>query len=439
MSNRRNRSKAIALGLAMVLGISPTVIANQQLEDAKAEKAKIQSNLNSQASKIDSTRSEVNSVGRELAELDKKVTVARNELNQVNYEIEKLEAEIAKVKQELEAAKENLKEKQEIFGARMKVMYTNGSVGYLEVILNSKDMESLLTNTEMLNAIAKQDRDLIEEIKDQIEIIKEKEKELEVKQAELESKRAIVEEKKNQLEAATAEKAAYMSNLQNNLSVYESEYDAMLRESDEIERKIVGIQNELAEKERARKEKEQQEYERQQAAKKQEESSKSTAQSTNTSKKSSTRTRTTSSTAVKERPMAAEPSTRSNKSMTWPVPGHSRISSPFGYRIHPILGYRKFHSGVDIPAPAGTPVVAAKDGTVITATFMNSYGNVVMIDHGDTVTVYAHNSSLKVRPGQKVSRGQVVSLCGSTGLSTGPHVHFEVRVGGKVVNPLGYI
>ncbi|MDO5713035.1 MAG: peptidoglycan DD-metalloendopeptidase family protein [Tissierellia bacterium] len=430
MSNHKNRSKAIALGLAMVLGISPTVIANQKLEDAKAEKAKIQSNLNSQANKIDSTRNEVNSVGRELAELDRKVTVARNELNEVNFEIEKLEAEIVKVKNELEVAKENLKEKQEIFGARMKVMYTNGSVGYLEVLLNSKDMESLLTNTEMLNAIAKQDRDLIEEIKNQIEIIKEKEKELEIKQGELESKRAIVEEKKNQLEAATAEKAAYMSNLQNNLSVYESEYDAMLRESDEIERKIVGIQNELAEKERARQERERQEYERQQEAKKQETSTKS-------SKKSSTRT--SSSTAVKERPMAAEPSTRSNKSMTWPVPGHSRISSPFGYRIHPVLGYKKFHSGVDIPAPAGTPVVAAKDGTVITATFMNSYGNVVMIDHGDTVTVYAHNSSLKVRPGQKVSRGQVVSLCGSTGLSTGPHVHFEVRVGGKVVNPLGYI
>ena len=427
----KNRSKAIALGLAMVLGTSPVVLANQQLENAKAEKSKIQNQLQNQESKISQTKSEVHSVNRELMELDRKVVVAQNELNQVNREITTLEEEIAKVKEELEMAKNNLKEKQEAFAARLKVMYTNGSIGYLEVLLNSKDMESLLTNTEMINAIAKQDRDLIEEIKSQITIIQEKEKELQKKQKELEDKRRIVEDKKTQLEVATAEKAAYMSHLESNLSDYESEYDAMLKESDAIEQKIAGIQQDIAEKERIRKEREQEELRRQEEAKRRE-------REKVFSSKSSTTKRSTS-TSVTERPLAATPSVRSNKSMTWPVPGYSRISSPFGYRIHPILGYKKFHSGVDIPAPSGTPVVAANDGVVISATFMNGYGNVVMIDHGDTVTVYAHNSSLKVHTGQHVSRGQVISLCGTTGLSTGPHVHFEVRVGGKVVNPLGYI
>ena len=124
--------------------------------------------------------------------------------------------------------------------------------------------------------------------------------------------------------------------------------------------------------------------------------------------------------------------------MSWPVKG--RITSPFGYRIHPILKTKNLHTGLDIAASTGTPVVAANTGTVIKAGWNNSYGNLLMIDHGGgIVTLYAHNSSLLAKVGDVVSKGQTVAKIGSTGMSTGPHLHFEVRVNGQYKNPMDWL
>ena len=125
-------------------------------------------------------------------------------------------------------------------------------------------------------------------------------------------------------------------------------------------------------------------------------------------------------------------------SMVWPVSGP--IVSPFGYRIHPILGYRKLHTGIDFAVGYGTPIKAADSGAVIYATWMSGYGNVIIVDHGGGIsTLYAHQSSLAVGSGALVTRGQVVGYVGSTGFSTGPHLHFEVRVNGTPVDPMGYL
>ena len=125
-------------------------------------------------------------------------------------------------------------------------------------------------------------------------------------------------------------------------------------------------------------------------------------------------------------------------SLIWPVSGP--VTSPFGWRIHPILGYRKFHTGIDIGVGYGVPIHAADSGTVIYATWMGGYGNVIIIDHGNGLsTLYAHQSSLAVGTGAHVTRGQTVGYVGSTGFSTGPHLHFEVRVNGNPVDPMGYL
>ncbi len=129
-----------------------------------------------------------------------------------------------------------------------------------------------------------------------------------------------------------------------------------------------------------------------------------------------------------------------NGQFGWPVPASHSISSPFGYRTHPITGKQSFHTGIDIPAPTGSAVVAAESGTVIYVGALSVYGNTVLINHGGGYsTFYAHLSSYAVGNGQSVSRGQQVGGVGSTGWSTGPHLHFEVRVNGSPQNPASYV
>lgn len=125
---------------------------------------------------------------------------------------------------------------------------------------------------------------------------------------------------------------------------------------------------------------------------------------------------------------------------SWPAPGRTRVSSPYGYRNHPILNKKEFHTGIDIPAPKGTPAVAIDNGVITFSGVKGSYGNTIMIKHDDgKVSLYAHNSELVAKVGQRVEKGEVVSKIGSTGMSTGSHLHFEIRINGKHTNPMPYI
>ena len=138
---------------------------------------------------------------------------------------------------------------------------------------------------------------------------------------------------------------------------------------------------------------------------------------------------------------AGTSSVKYNGKLAWPVPSSGKITSYYGYRIHPIYHVNKLHAGIDIGGAAwGAPFVAAEDGTVILARYYGGYGNCVIIDHGGGIsTLYAHGSAIYVSEGQKVTRGQNVLAIGSSGTSTGKHAHFEVRVNGSPVDPLPYI
>ncbi len=403
-----SKKKFLALCLATLMAVPTGALAKSsksltiEKNKKKQEQMQIKNKINKEKSNISNTENEKKSVSTDIENLDAKIQVTSAKISTLESEIVRLNKDIAENQEKLEEAQVNLSENTDALRMRLREMYKRGNVNYLEVILNSKDIEELLRNNEIISSIARADRELIEFIQEQIDTIKETEETLQIDKAKVSASKAAVENERQSYQAAVDAKNNYMKVLESNLDLYKAEFEKAQSNWDALDSEIARLQKEIT------------------AQKKAEEAAARRA------------TRVHSNITVSSGP-------RNGQSYTWPLPGHYSISSPFGYRVHPILGYSKFHSGVDIPAPSGTPIVAAKSGTVIMSQLMSGYGNVVMVDHGDTVTVYAHCSALNVGVGESVKAGDVIAFVGSTGLSTGAHLHFEVRVNGSPVNPLGYV
>lgn len=410
--------KISLLSMSAVLLVSQVAYASSKDLEVKKQQMtekrdEVSQEIKEKKGNVDETQSKVSAVQREIDALDNQIVGVTGEISNLEDEISVLNTRIEKNKKELEEAERNLEEKKEIFGQRVKAMYMDGKVSYMEVLLNSKDVEELIRNNQTITTIAESDKQLVDFITDQVNVIKDAKKQLEEDKAEVERNRSELEVQKQSLLDKNNKKSEYMQALEKDVELYLIEYEKTEASWNAIDKEIIRLQSQIktakADEARAERERIEREKQRNQA-------------------KNSSRTS----------PDYIKP-TISDGSMAWPLPGHTHISSPYGNRFHPVLGRSKFHSGIDLPAPIGTPVIAAKSGTVIMSTSMGGYGNVVMIDHGDIVTVYAHNSVLKARVGQNVKQGDVVSLVGNTGLSTGPHLHFEVRVNGATQNPLNYV
>lgn len=403
-----SKKKFLALCLATLMAVPTGALAKSsksltiEKNKKKQEQMQIKNKINKEKSNISNTENEKKSVSTDIENLDAKIQVTSAKISTLESEIVRLNKDIAENQEKLEEAQVNLSENTDALRMRLREMYKRGNVNYLEVILNSRDIEELLRNNEIISSIARADRELIEFIQEQIDTIKETEERLQIDKAKVSASKAAVENERQSYQAAVDAKNNYMKVLESNLDLYKAEFEKAQANWDSLDAEIVRLQKQISEQKKA------------------EEAAARRA------------TRVHSNITVSSGP-------RNGQSYTWPLPGHYSISSPFGYRMHPILGYSKFHSGVDIPAPSGTPIVAAKSGTVIMSQLMSGYGNVVMVDHGDTVTVYAHCSALNVGVGESVKAGDVIAFVGSTGLSTGAHLHFEVRVNGSPVNPLGYV
>ncbi len=440
-----NHRKKLSAALAILMLSSQPVLASS-LEAARSEavqkKNSIRSNMAGTQSMISQTRSQVVTVQAEILALDAQIPQVNIKIDQLNGEMQKLQAEIAQTKAELEAAKAELLEKKDLYAKRLRAMYIANDRGYLDILLDSTDATSIIGNARMIRSIATSDRELIDEINAKVKEIEEKQALLAEQEKQLAQKQEQARIERSNLEAANAQKTGYMNSLMSNLSAYEAQYDAMLRESDAIESQIANLDLSI----QKAKEEESARIAKQRAAA--EEARREKEAAARKASRSTGRTASTRSASVNSAPAVSDDVVSYGEKATpeaktgelyWPVPGHHRITSPFGYRIHPILKYRKLHTGVDIGAPNGTPVVSAGSGTVIASRFMSGYGNCIMIDHGGKVTVYAHLSSRAVSPGQSVSAGETIGYVGSTGMSTGAHLHFEVRVNGAVQNPLNYL
>lgn len=334
---------------------------------------------------ISQTQKKLNEGKKKVNALNSEITNLEKEINKAETEIENLQGDIGKTKQNIVQAqtilaqvKADMDEQNTNMNGRLRAMYKSGDVAMLEILLASEDVSDFMTNMDMAQKIYDSDIEVLESMKERYEKIELQKKKLEALNETLASQQQMAEGKQTTLEVSRGTVAKKKADVLKDNKALTAQIDSLNAEANALVAKIRSLQDDSA--------------------------------------------------------------VYAGGVLGWPVPGQTHITSPFGYRIHPVLKRKKLHTGIDIRARSGSKVVAAADGKVIMAGWNNSYGNVVMIDHGSgIVTVYAHNSKLSVSKGTVVIRGQQIASSGSTGMSTGPHVHFEVRLNGAYKNPKEYL
>ena len=411
--------------------------AERELEAAKQQAKQLDNKLNELNGSISDTESYINQVDGWISDVTLQIYNLNQEINAKQAEIDAKQTQINDTLANIDAVKTsiaqteiNLSDAQTTeanqyssMKLRIQYMYENGDESFLDILFSSDSMIDFLNNAEYISEISKYDREkLIEygENKDRITNLlanlETQKSELETQEARYETELGELEEQKSVLDSKKSEQevlqASYtdlynaknneLSNLESQQSDTEYKKQLALKEVEEQEQRVEQARKEyaawLAELARLNKD--------------------------------------------ADAAVAAKLAEINVTGFTWPVPGFNRITSQFGMRMHPILGYEKLHDGTDISGAGinGTPILAAYSGTVVLAQSYWGYGNCVKIDHGGgVVTLYAHASAILVSVGQQVNAGDTIALVGSTGNSTGPHLHFSLIIKGEFVNPLDYV
>ena len=362
------------------------------LEDEKKKQQEIQKELKDTKKYLQELEKLKGDTEAYIKELD----VRLNELTDSIYKIEEgitlKKAEIEAIKVDIENAKKDVSAQYEAMKLRIQYMYENGQSSYIDMILGSGNMSELLTRAEYLSQITAYDREQLVKYQQAKFTLEEKEKILIAEEAELETMLVEAKEEVKATEELLAAKQSAMAGFDSQISKEEAAAKELQAELD-AQKAIVA---ELEEIERKRKEEEQKNQLK---------------------------------------------LTYDGGKMAWPLPGYSRISSKFGYRSNPFGGSgREYHNGIDIPAPRGTNIIAAYDGQIAWSSYSSSAGNWIGIDHGNGYyTIYMHMSKRLVSEGQIVKKGDVIGLVGTTGRSTGNHLHFGIRKDGNYINPLDWV
>lgn len=336
-----------------------------------------------------------------VTELDKNLTELQDSIEDLNNQIEEKELQIEDTKEELEEAKAEEQSQYDSMKSRIRFMYETRESTVIDVLFGANNVKDLLNRAEYIEKVTQYDRDELEKLIDIKTEVAQKEAQLETENKELQEKKSEVESQEESVSTLMDAKEIEISQYSASISSKEAEikeYENMIATQDA---QIKALESAIAAEMAALEE----------LAKQEEENGGS----------------------------SNLPRYDGGK-FTFPAPGYTRISDDYGNRIHPTLGVEKFHNGVDLAAPNGSPILAAYSGTVVAADYSSTMGNYIMINHGDGVfTIYMHASSLLVSKGESVSQGQKIALVGSTGRSTGPHLHFSVRVNGNYVSPWNYL
>lgn len=373
------RGKALNLALSLLISLSVTGTA--LADDLEDQLADLQRQAEEQQAKTNEASAKVENVSERLRQIQEELRVATAEYKDVKGQLDSVEDKISDNTELLEKTEADLKVKNKKLQQRVRDIYINGQISYVDVLFGAKDFADLMTRMDVLKRIIKHDYDLIMKVTEEKATVENTRAQLEKDKAEAEVLVADAQAKKAKVEDKESEQQVLLDQAIYDRDTSERMYEEIMAASQEVANMIRRSQM--------------------------------------------------SSAGYSGAPAGAG-------GMIWPISGP--ITSEFGWRTHPIFGTARFHNGLDIGGDYGMPIYAAASGTVIYAGWISGYGNAVIIDHGGGVTtLYGHNDSLNVSEGENVAQGQVIAMCGSTGNSTGPHCHFEVRENGEPVSPYGYL
>ena len=360
-----------------------------QLTDAQKEKDQLQSSLTDlEAIKKNLEKSKSN-LTEYVKELDGTLMDITTKLQEIENLITTKESEIKETTKNLELAKKQEKEQYEAMKDRIKFMYEKGDASYFELLFNSKSFSEILNKANYVEQFSEYDRDMLALYTETKEMIADCEEQLKLEQEVLVEAQTVAKKEQKSMESLIVEKQVQIESFESDI---ENKEEAIKQYEDEI-----ASQNaEIAALEAA--------------------------------------------VANEKASLGGDAINYDGGAFAWPAPSYTKVSSDYGNRMHPTLGVVKFHNGVDLAAPTGTAICAAYNGDVVAAGYSSTMGNYIMIDHGGGLfTIYMHASSLSVSAGTSVTRGQQIATVGSTGRSTGPHLHFGVRLNGNYVSPWNYL
>ena len=397
-----------------------TVVFADEIEQLEGQKAEYDAAAEEARQVVDAIQAKIDSVSEIKRVLDEEAAVAVADYEEKQATLDETVARIEENESKLLATEEDYNTKHDRLEKRVRDIYINGQISYLDVMFGAQDFGDFLTRMDLLKRVMMQDSELVNQVleyRNEIQAIGrqlEQDRLVQVEQAIIAADARDVQLEK------VAEQQALIDMMENDKDVYEKQYAEMIAASDHVAQLIEESKYRAAAEEARRQQEEAERQARAAQAQQQQQPAGGSYESSDDGDY-----------------QAYIPATNSG-AMIWPITGP--ITSEFGWRNHPVFGGQRFHSGVDIGGDYGMPIHAAQGGIVSHAGWIDGYGNTVMIEHGGgIVTLYGHNESLAVSVGQQVNQGDVIAYCGSTGNSTGPHCHFEVRMNGEPVSPFNYL
>jgi len=391
-----------ALGLILVLAAGIPIQASsastekvteddastKSLQEAQDEKAQLEKALKEAQGTIEDLKDSKGDIESKVTELNQQLIDISARITDLENQLTAKSEDIQETKDELAGAKEREAQQYADMKVRIQFMYENGQTSYLEALLSSRNISEFLNSADYIAQIQSYDRQKLTEYQDTVESIVNLEAQLEQEYTDLEALKSTVESNKATVAAMMRQKESELADISGDIEDAQSDADYYAAEIQAQEELIAAIKRAEAEKAAA---------------------------------------------GVEEHPYTGG-------AFRWPCPSSTRVTSDYGTRVSPMSGASSNHKGIDIGASAGADIIAAADGTVTAASYSSAAGNYVMIDHGGGLyTVYMHASSLLVSPGQTVSAGDVIAKVGSTGISTGSHLHFGVSLNGSYVSPWSYL